>query len=152
MSDENEGIDNEISHIDGNNTSEERNNAEIDAKPNESKLADFKIKLDVHPDCDVNDVKECIEVNFHGALKENAISDDENKYIRIESPKDETSDSREKVDTIKVIDTLEVKKALETSDPVVNPKNYYNWDDLCFKNSIHSKVMIRCIGIVKTNN
>ena len=41
----------------------------------------FKIKLDVYPECNEDDIKESIENNFLGALEDINIIDEESKIL-----------------------------------------------------------------------
>ena len=101
----------------------------------------FKIKMDVSPECNYDDITESIESNYIGALEDNNIFDDECKNIVIESANDEDSEMRIKYYISEVKNSSDAIKALRNQfDPI-------NYDDLCFSKSVRGQVKIDCINI-----
>ena len=90
------------------------------------------------PECSEDDVRECIEGNYLGALEDHKILDDECKFIVINSA-NEDSKTRNRYYNVEVKNSLEAIKALKTQ--------FDQFDYLCFSNSVPGEVEILCNSI-----
>ena len=111
-----------------------------DTELNNEKIK-FKIKMDVSPECNDDDVKESIEINYIGALEDNYIIDEECKNIVIKTANDEDSEGRNKYYIIEVKNSVDSIKALKTQ---FDPTNY---DYSCFAKAVSGQARIDCVSI-----
>ena len=80
----------------------------------ENEKIKFKIKMDVSPECNDDDVKESIEINYLGALEDNNIID-ECKNIVIDIANGEDTETGNKYYIIEVKNSVDSIKALKDS-------------------------------------
>ena len=97
--------------------------------------------MDVSSECNDDDVKESIEINYLGAFEDNDIIDDECKNIVIEIANGEDTETGNKYYIIEVKNSVDSIKALKTQ---FDPTNY---DDSCFSKAVSGQVKIDCISI-----